>query len=83
METAPVSDLRNYTAITSEVREGSPVYLTKNGKTKYALVDAEEYDFMRAKLRLFSELRQAEIEDENGAPRYSINEVRENLGLTQ
>ena len=81
MKTAPVSDLRNYTAVTSEVREGSPVYLTKNGTEKYALVDADEFRFMQAKLRLLSELREAEIAEENGDPTFTLEESKRMLGL--
>ncbi|GAB2024385.1 type II toxin-antitoxin system Phd/YefM family antitoxin [Lactovum odontotermitis] len=57
MKSAPVSDLRNYTSITHEVHEGSPVYLTKNGKEKYALVDIDEWQKMKATLALFTEIQ--------------------------
>jgi prevent-host-death family protein len=57
MKSAPVSDLRNYTSITHEVREGSPVYLTKNGIEKYALVDIDEWQKMKATLSLFTEIQ--------------------------
>ena len=32
----PVSDLRNYTEVLKEVSVGSPVYLTQNGRRKFA-----------------------------------------------
>ena len=35
----PVSDLRNYATVLNEVHEDEPVYLTKNGRGAYAIVD--------------------------------------------
>ena len=40
----PVSDLRNYAAVLTEVRENEPVYLTKNGRGAYAIVDIAEQE---------------------------------------
>ena len=39
----PVSDLRNYAAVLNEVHEKEPVYLTKNGRGAYAIVDIKEH----------------------------------------
>lgn len=55
----PISDLRNYTLILQDVTVGAPVYLTKNGRGCYAIVDIrerEEYDRMKAQLKLMCEL---------------------------
>lgn len=43
----PVSELKNYNVILDNVKDGSPVYLTKNGKGAYAIFtieDAQKYD---------------------------------------
>ena len=40
----PVSDLRNYYDVLSEVHENAPVYLTKNGRGAYAIVTMDEYE---------------------------------------
>ena len=40
----PVSDLRNYASVLLEVREDEPVYLTKNGRGTYAIVDIAEHE---------------------------------------
>lgn len=32
----PISDLRNYNEVLKDVSAGSPVFLTKNGRGKYA-----------------------------------------------
>lgn len=39
----PVSDLRNYGEVLREVAVGQPVFLTKNGHGRYAVLDIEEY----------------------------------------
>jgi len=39
----PVSDLRNYGEVLRNVAVGSPVFLTKNGHGRYAVMDIEEY----------------------------------------
>ena len=37
----PISDLRNYTEVLHDVAVGAPVFLTKNGRGRYALVDIQ------------------------------------------
>ena len=39
----PVSDLRNYGEVLRDVAVGQPVFLTKNGHGRYAVLDMEEY----------------------------------------
>ena len=38
----PVSDLRNYTEVLRGISVGEPVFLTKNGRGKYVILDMEE-----------------------------------------
>ena len=55
----PISDLRNYSSVLDSVAVGSPVFLTKNGKGCYAIIDIseqEEYEKAKAALRLMCEL---------------------------
>ena len=52
----PVSDLRNYTEVLHDVDVGSPVFLTKNGRGRYAIVDMKDYERTQALLRLMGEL---------------------------
>ena len=40
----PISDLRNYTEVLRDVEAGSPVFLTKNGRGKYAILDMHDYE---------------------------------------
>ena len=39
----PISDLRNYGEVLRHVAIGSPVFLTKNGHGRYAVLDIDEY----------------------------------------
>ena len=55
----PISDLRSYGEVLREVAIGSPVFLTKNGHGRYAVLDIEEYkvyEKMLAWRKLSSEL---------------------------
>lgn len=55
----PISDLRNYGNVLDKVREGSPVYLTRNGHGAYSIRDMkDEENFKKAEamIQLMSEL---------------------------
>ena len=52
----PISDLRNYTQVLHDVAVGAPVFLTKNGRGKYVILDIQDYEKTRATLRLMNEL---------------------------
>ena len=52
----PISDLRNYSEVLHDVAVGSPVFLTKNGRGKYAIVDIQDYEKTQATLKLMGEL---------------------------
>ncbi len=57
----PVSDLRNYNKVLEKVEVGSPVYLTVNGRGRFAIRDiAEDQEFEKTKnmLRLMCELNE-------------------------
>lgn len=56
----PVSDLRNYTKLLDEVKPDEPVFLTKNGRGKYAVVDIEEYERFQIGLELLELVQKAE-----------------------
>jgi len=56
----PVSDLRNYMELLQTIAVDSPVLLTQNGKERYALLDFDEYEKLRAAIRLFAELAKGE-----------------------
>ena len=52
----PISDLRNYSDVLRDVDVGAPVFLTKNGRGRYAIVDIQDYERDNAMLTLMSEL---------------------------
>lgn len=52
----PVSDLRSYNEVLSGVSEGSPVFLTRNGRGSYVILDMRDYDKMSAFSKLAGEL---------------------------
>ena len=56
----PVSDLRNYTDVLRDIAVGEPVFLTKNGRGRYAIVDMEEYEKTKAVIKLMGELSKGE-----------------------
>ncbi len=64
----PVSDLRNYGEVLRDVAVGRPVFLTKNGHGRYAVIDIEEYreyERMKAMDWLLSELDKGRLSGEN------------------
>ena len=66
----PISDLRNYGEVLRDVAVGAPVFLTKNGHGRYAVLDIEEYkafEKMTAWRKLKSELDKGRLSgEENG-----------------
>ena len=66
----PISDLRNYGEVLRDVTVGSPVFLTKNGRGRYAVIDIDEYaeyEKTQAWRKLKSELDKGRLSgEENG-----------------
>jgi prevent-host-death family protein len=56
----PVSDLRNYNDVLRSCQVGEPVFLTKNGRGRYVLLDMREYEKQQAVIKLLSKLSEAE-----------------------
>lgn len=76
----PVSDLRNYNEVLSDVAINEPVFLTKNGRGRYALIDMQDYERMQATIRLLSELSKGEKSAKESGW-LSIDEIEASLGL--
>lgn len=53
----PVSDLRNYNEVLKNCRAGEPVFLTKNGRGRFVVLDIEDYEHERAEKKLLMKLR--------------------------
>lgn len=52
----PVSDLRNYNEVLKDISVGSPVFLTKNGRGKFVIVNIEEYEKTQETIKSLSDL---------------------------
>lgn len=77
----PISDLRNYGEVLRDVAVGSPVFLTKNGRGRYAILDMHDYEKTQATLRLMDELSKGwRSGEEKGW--MTLDEVETNLGIT-
>ena len=78
----PVSDLRNYNEVLCNVAVGEPVFLTKNGRGRYAILDIEEYERTQATIKLFSEIAKGEKSArENGW--ISADDIEKFFGVTE
>ncbi|HHW38717.1 MAG TPA: type II toxin-antitoxin system prevent-host-death family antitoxin [Bacillales bacterium] len=77
----PVSDLRNYNEVLKDISVGDPVFLTKNGRGKFAILDIEEYEKSQATIKLLSKLMEAERAIKTGDEWLSEEQVKRNLGV--
>lgn len=62
----PISELRNYNTVLREVTVDSPVFLTKNGHGRFAIVDIRAYEKLRTELDLMSALAEGEASARKG-----------------
>jgi len=76
----PVSDLRNYTKVLRDIAVGEPVFLTKNGRGRYAIVDIEEYEKTQATIKLMAVLAKGERSGKEKGW-LTLDEVEANLGI--
>ena len=76
----PISALRNYTEVLKEVRENQPVYLTRNGRGAYAIVDMDELDRLKATVQLLTRLEEGEQSAKNNGW-LTADEAETALGL--
>jgi len=73
----PISDLRNYTEVLRDVAIGEPVYLTKNGRGRYVILDIHDFEKEKAARRLMAEL---DRERKTGGEK-TLGEVEKKLGI--
>lgn len=74
LQIQPVSELRNYNKVLDRVKKDNPVFLTKNGYGKFALIDIEEYDKFSTTLKLVNKLKKAE-----NSKHYNFDEIEGEL----
>ena len=76
----PVTDLRNYNEVLKNCRKGEPVYLTKNGRGRFVVMDIEDYERDLAEKKLLIMLREAEEAVKDGEGWLDLNEVKALMG---
>lgn len=54
----PISDLRNYNNVLKDCKNGEPVYLTKNGRGKYVVIEIEEYQRQQDLIKELSRVKE-------------------------
>ncbi len=71
----PVSDLRNYNEVLKNCQVGEPVFLTKNGRGRFVVLDIEDYEKDRAEKKLLAKLQEAEEAVADGTRWLSLDEL--------
>ena len=74
----PVSDLRNYNEVLKNCQVGEPVFLTKNGRGKFVVMDIEDYEREKAEKKLLMKLEEA-VKDESAW--MSLDELKKSVGV--
>jgi prevent-host-death family protein len=76
----PVSDLRNYNEVLKNCRIGEPVFLTKNGRGRFVVLDIEDYERDCAEKKLLLKLNEAEEAVKDGDNWLSLDELKALVG---
>jgi prevent-host-death family protein len=75
----PVSDLRNYNTVLKNCKEGEPVFLTKNGRGRFVVMDIADYERDKAEKKLLAKINEAENTVNNGTGWLSLDELKEKM----
>ena len=73
----PVSDLRNYNEVLKNCHKGEPVYLTRNGRGRFVVMDIEDDERERAEKKLLVELQEAEEAVKEEKEWLDLNELKD------
>jgi prevent-host-death family protein len=76
----PVSDLKNYNEVLKNCQVGAPVFLTKNGRGRFVVMDIEDYERDRAEKKLLEKLQEAEQAVKDGNGWLSLDELKAMVG---
>ena len=76
----PVSDLRNYNEVLKNCQVGEPVFLTKNGRGKFVVMDIEDYEKERQEKKLRMKLQEAEEAVVNEKNWLTLDELKATVG---
>ena len=77
----PMSDLQNDNNVLNDVTVGTPIFLTKNGRGKYAILDMKDFEKTQATIRLMSELAKGRKSGEEKGW-LALEAVEETLSIT-
>ncbi|WP_054680029.1 type II toxin-antitoxin system prevent-host-death family antitoxin [Lacticaseibacillus sharpeae] len=56
----PISALANYNQLLNQVQPDNPIFLTQNGRKKYALMDISELEKLQSMNHLYQDIIHAE-----------------------
>lgn len=76
----PISDLRNYTEVLRDISVDEPVFLTKNGRGRFVIMDIADYERIQSTIKLINALaegKESAIKDGY----ISSSKVKDILGL--
>ena len=72
----PVSDLRNYNEVLKNCQVGEPVFLTKNGRGRFVVLDIDDYERERAEKKFLVKLQEAEEAVKDGEGWLTMDELK-------
>ena len=75
----PVSDLRNYNEVLKRCQVGEPVFLTKNGRGRFVVLDIEDYERSLAERKLLLKLKEAEDAVKTGDEWLTLSELKRTM----
>lgn len=75
----PVSDLRNYNAVLKNCNIGEPVFLTKNGRGRFVVMDIADFEREKAEKKLLMKINEAENAVKSDADWLSLDELKKRM----
>jgi len=70
----------NYNEVLKNCHKGEPVYLTKNGRGRFVVMDIEDYERDRAEKKLLLKLQEAEEAVKDGEGWLDLDELKALVG---
>lgn len=77
----PVSDLRNYNEVLNHCKEGEPVFLTKNGRGRFVVLDIKDYEKEQQEKKLLMKLKEAEEAVKGESDWMPLDELKAAVGV--
>ena len=77
----PVSDLRNYNEVLKNCHVGEPVFLTKNGRGRFVVMDIVDYERDKAERKLLMMLQEAEDAVKDEKEWMTLEEAKSKFGV--